>query len=653
MSSTVDSGPDSGLGDPALDELKEAMTATAAQLPSSPIDLQTAAIQQLQAAGIDEADWPFMLQQMAEADCAFYANQYLQGPPEPPYNGRFLIGEHHEEWSELIGQSDRLCVLAPRDHGKSFFFNLAYPIWMAEKYPGKEGFIFSKSQPQAEEILGKIADEIDSNPNLKHLRPASKARNWSSKKIRLANGHTIFARGYGTKVRGAHPWWIVVDDGLNDEDAYSEVVRKKNIDYFMTAVTNMIVPGGQIVVIGTPFHHLDLYGELERNEEYLFKRYVAWDEEKDAALWPERYNKERLARRRREIGVIRFQREFLCRPIGDESSLFPKRLFQGMPTENFQTRLGMPWQYWEKMGVTQRFIGVDFAMSTNVAADYTALFVVGLDKAGNRWIIDIVRDKGLGFQEQLSLINATAKKYNPQWIYCEKNAMQRIFGDELIRTSDLPIKNVHTGENKHSLEKGVPALRVLLENQKVRIPRGDGPSVQKTDEWTNEMHNLTFQNGKVISVGEHDDTAMAWYIAEQAIREGTFGFSFGEEDGDREAYQEVMAGLPMPDVDWIDDDEFYEEEMLDPNFVPGEMPRVGRPKQYGAQLVDPFGIEDGDKAMNKDVLLNARHRGRKRRKVEATPGRPPPGEEYENVKPKDGAPPASLFVIRSPWGGLS
>lgn len=629
-------------------------------------DLQEAALAQFASAGIDESEWPFLLQQMAEADCAFYANQYLQGPPEPPYHGRFLIGEHHEEWSELIEQSDRICVLAPRDHGKSFFFNLAYPIWMAEKHPGRDGFIFSKSQPQAEEILGKIADEIDSNPNLKHLRPSSKARNWSNKKIRLANGHTIFARGYGTKVRGAHPIWIVVDDGLNDEDAYSEVLRKKNINYFMTAVTNMIVPGGQIVVIGTPFHHQDLYGELERNEEYLFRRYIAWDEKTNTALWPERYSLERLMRRRREIGVIRFQREFLCRPIGDESSLFPKILFSQDPIDQRAVRLGpeafqvgektvQPWQWWEMHGVTQRFMGVDFAMSTNVAADYTCIFVLGLDKFGNRWVIDIVRDKGMGFQEQLSLINATARKYNPQWIYCEKNQMQRIFGDELIRTSDLPIKNVHTGDEKHSLEKGVPSLRVLLENQKLRIPRGDARSVEITDQWISEMHNLTFQNGKVISVGEHDDTVMAFYIAEQAIREGTFGFSFGEEEGDRAAYQEVMSGLPMPDIeDALPDEEFFAEEMLDPNFIMGERARVGRDKVYGAQLVDAFGIEDDDKAMGKDALLNARAKERKRkRKLEAVPGRPPPGEEYEAVKPQDGAPPAMAFVLNSPWRGFS
>ena len=88
--------------------------------------------------------------------------------------------------------------------------------------------------------------------------------------------------------------------------------------------------------------------------------------------------------------------------------------------------------------------------------------------------------------------------------------MQRIFGDELIRTSDLPIKKFHTGVQKHSLDKGVPSLRVLLENGKFRIPRGDARSVELTDIWIDEMRSFTWHDGKLASVGGHDDTVMAY-----------------------------------------------------------------------------------------------------------------------------------------------
>jgi phage terminase large subunit-like protein len=172
-------------------------------------------------------------------------------------------------------------------------------------------------------------------------------------------------------------------------------------------------------------------------------------------------------------------------------------------------------------------MGVDFAMSSTVQADYTVVWVMGTDKHGNRWIMDIRREKGLPFQNQLSLINEVAKLYQPGLVFLESNQMQRIFGDELIRTTDLPIKKFITGVQKNSLDKGVPSLRVLLENGKFRIPRGDKRSVELTNEWINEMRNFTWHDGKLQGVGSHDDLVMACWVCDQAIRQGAFSFDFG------------------------------------------------------------------------------------------------------------------------------
>jgi len=117
-------------------------------------------------------------------------------------------------------------------------------------------------------------------------------------------------------------------------------------------------------------------------------------------------------------------------------------------------------------------------------------------------------------------------------IFLEDNQMQRIFGDELIRTSDLPIHKFTTGVQKHSLDKGLPSLRVLLENRKFRIPRGDAHSVEMTDLWISEMQAMTWDKGKIVSVGAHDDLVMGNWICDQCIRHGGFQFSFGDDDYD-------------------------------------------------------------------------------------------------------------------------
>lgn len=504
--------------------------------PEASDDEMDARVERSVGFGLDDK-WDDMTIQMLRESCAFFAQEVLSGPPEPPYNGHFLIGDHHVEWDELVSKYKRLCILAPRDHGKTFFWDFAYPIWQAFKGPGV-GFIFSATQPQAERILEDIKSEIESNPRLQWLVPARKDK-WSSTSIRLANGHRIYARGFGTKVRGAHPHWIVVDDSLNDETAYSEMMRRKQIDYFYNAISNMLRPDGQMVVIGTPFHAEDLYGDLEKNSAYEFRRYQAVRSD-GTALWPERYNEARLTAKKEEIGSLRFAREFLCEPVFDDASLFPGYLFKGDPVEQMTLTLGMPLDFWEKMGV-QIFIGADFAMSSSVQADYTVIFVLGLDGFGNRWIVDIQRVKGLPYQEQLSLINTLGKKYQASLLYLESNQMQRIFGDELIRTTDLPIKKFVTGVQKNSLDKGVPSLRVLLENKKFRIPRGDKHSVEMTDIWINEMRSFTWVDGKLQGVGSHDDMVMACWIADQAVRQGAFGFSFGDEADMKGDLTETLA----------------------------------------------------------------------------------------------------------------
>jgi len=469
-------------------------------------------------------------QQMLLSSVAFLAHSILTGPNEPPYNGRFLVSDHHFSWDQLVEDHNRLCILSARDHGKSYFFDFAYPIRQAIKYPKECGFIFSATQSQAEEFLEIVKLEIESNPKLQYLVPKKKT-SWGSRKITLANGHRIYARGYGVRVRGAHPVWIVVDDGLNDETAYSETVRNKQNDYFFNAISNMVTPYGQIIVVGTPFHSSDLYGELKKNSQYHYAEYPAESnpgEEDNVILWTDRYSEERLRLKKEEIGTIRYGREFQVNPISDDMSLFPSYLFKGSPVEQFNVVLGLPLSYWSDKGM-EIYIGVDFAISSTVQADYTVIVILAVDDFGNRWIVDIFRDKGLPYQAQRSEINRFGRLYDPNLMCLEANQMQRIFGDELIRETDLPIHKYTTGKERNSLEHGIPELRVLLENGKLRIPRGDKDSIEKTDILINELKSMTFLEGKIQSVGAHDDTVLSLWLANQSVKIGGFDFSFGEE----------------------------------------------------------------------------------------------------------------------------
>lgn len=462
---------------------------------------------------------------LLRADLAYFAEEMLG----------MEISSHHDSWSQLIAKHQKLCIEAPRDHGKSFMFSFAYAIWRAyfnwipSSLVGSDfksvprisvGYIFSNTQDQAIKLLELVKHEIESNPKLAHLIPASKDV-WNKTEIMLSNGAIIRARGWGQSVRGAHPVWVVCDDCLNDETIYSEMMRNKQIDYFFSAVTPMVIPGGQLIVVGTPFHQEDLYQKLNENKAYTFSRFAALSDAGEP-LWPTRYSKEMLVRRKEEVGSTRFAREYLCLPISEDSSLFPERILSPCCDPQYEMPNSLTA---EDRRALRIFTGVDLAMSSTVGADYTVITTLGVDDQGNRWIVDIRRKRGLSMMDQLREIQDVYRTYRPTKILIEDNAFQRVFRDELVRNTDLPVEGFTThAHNKNSLERGVPSLQILFENRKFVLARKTQRDRDITDKLINELKCFTFVDGKLQGLGAHDDMVMSLWIANEAVN--SYGFSF-------------------------------------------------------------------------------------------------------------------------------
>jgi hypothetical protein len=447
------------------------------------------------------------------------------------------IMPHHEEWSNHVLKYNRLAINAARDHGKSYFFSFAYVIWriyyawlpnfpadLGKSIPKKPlGYIFSSTEDNAIHFLEEVKDELESNPRLQHLVPIRRNINWGKKEIVASNGVRVRARGWGVKVRGGHPVWAVVDDVLNDESIYSEIQRQKQIDYFYSALTPMVVPFGQIAVIGTPFHDEDLYGDLKKNSEYFFKSYPAIKED-GTALWPTRYSRPMLEQKKREIGSVRFTREYLTVPIADANSLFPEKVVR----ENFRDDLSLLTKADDNIhNEYEIYTGVDLALSANVGADYTVIFTIGVDKYKNRRIIDIRRFKGRGMTDQLREIEDVYRSFRPRKILIEDNQFQKVFADELVKNTDLPVEGfTTTAHHKNSLERGVPSLQILFENKKWMIPRKTDRDRRLMDEVIHELRCFTYIDGKLQGLGAHDDIVMAMWIANECALSSPFTFNF-------------------------------------------------------------------------------------------------------------------------------
>lgn len=460
-----------------------------------------------------------VLAPLIRASPLLFAQMCLKGPDTPPFHGRLLFSPAHFEWERAIVSQKRFSITAARGTGKSFVGTFIRALWFVATKPNGLFYIFSGTDSAAQRMLEDIRVEIEQNAKLRWLFPNGKGK-WASNLIRTSNGAQIGAKGMLTRTRGIHPDEISVDDGQTDEDMWSDVKRRKTKDFFFGTITNMLLPHGILGNLATPMAVDDLVYDLDQSPAYWSKTYPALDDN-NKSTWPEVYSTNFLLKLEKEIGAVRFARERRCRPVSNQSSLFPHSLFFESDMMVPQAKLGASSDYWRRMGIVDFYIGVDFALSTSVSADYWVLVVIGVDENKNRWIVDIDRGRGLSFSEQKARIVTAGRKYPSVVITCESNAFQAVAANELKRTSDLPIRSFTTSAQKHSLTEGLPSLRILLENGKFRFPRGDERSVDMIDLLIAEATNFTWVGGKATSIGGHDDTMMACYLCETGISKGT------------------------------------------------------------------------------------------------------------------------------------
>lgn len=461
----------------------------------------------------------------------------------------FQLSWHHLEWGDLVHRYNKLCINAARDHGKSYYFSNAYCAWKLYSYakpkntifsarPTKSnsnrGYLFSFSLQQSVDLMEILKGTIEGNDILKErLMPDSKNNGaWASTNIVCKNGARLTCKGFGSSVRGAHPYWIVVDDGLKDNVIYSALQRQKSIDYFHSVIMNMLVPGGQIIVVGTPFHASDLYGDLKSKSCFATDNKKGWFVIEYPAifpdgriLWPQRWSFADLMEKKVTQGNIIFSRENLCRPITNESSIFPLKVLERslVRMENYvlvRNRDDFPIRF------NKVVVGCDFAISANIGSDYTVFTTWGVDdETGERWLLNFYRENGKTFHEQMQVLRGINARFRPDSMVMEQNTFQQIFVQESDKQG-LPVVGHTTGIDKYDLKTGWPGLAIDFERGKIHIPIGDKYSQDVKDLIFSDLGSVAFTDKGLCSVSEHDDISSSFWLAKLAANLITTGFKY-------------------------------------------------------------------------------------------------------------------------------
>jgi predicted phage terminase large subunit-like protein len=286
----------------------------------------------------------------------------------------------------VAGKKHRLMVsLGPR-HGKSELISFWFPIWLLIRDPSTKIILCSYGADLAAHFGRRVRNFINEHGpefGLTLRKDTAASYRWE-----LDQGGGMVTAGVGGPIvgRGAHVF-IVDDIHKNREEASSDIVREKAIEWWQGTAIHRLEPGAPAVIVATRWHHDDLIGRLESLSNSGEGQ--TWDvinlpafagvddvlgREIGEPLWPERWDKKALLEIKK--GMTPF----------DWSAIF-----QGQPTPEDGGAIQRGWwRYYDNSTLPEKFdqmiMSWDLAFKDLKKSDYTVGQVWGR-KGANYYLL--------------------------------------------------------------------------------------------------------------------------------------------------------------------------------------------------------------------------------------------------------------------------
>lgn len=411
-----------------------------------------------------------------------------------------VLGSVHQEicawWTREDAKSHQI-LLMPRDHGKSRM--IAFRVaWHITKHPDCRILYISATANLAEKQLKFIKDILTSSiyrrywPEMVHEQE-SKREKWTNTEISVDHPKrkeegirdpTIFTGGLTTSLTGMHCDIAVMDDVVVFENAYTETGRE-SVSTQYSLLTSIMGSDERAWVCGTRYHPKDLYSELlEASEDIydenfeivgsdpiyeVFERAV--EDRGDGTgefLWPRQqrsdgkwfgFDAKILARKRGQyINKTQFRAQYYNDPNDMGDLRIERNKFQYYD-KKFLEYINGAWYYRDrKLNV---FASVDFAYSTSDRADYTAIAVIGMDRDGFIYVLDIDRFKTDKISEYFQHILDLYTKWDFRKLNAETTAAQVAIVRELKDRIRMNGMYMSIAEHKPTAKQGSKEERLM------------------------------------------------------------------------------------------------------------------------------------------------------------------------------------------------
>jgi len=409
-----------------------------------------------------------------------------------PWNHHLLIAEKLEAVER--GDIKRLIINCPPRHWKSRLASQEFPAWFLGKNPRKNIMLCSYSASLAEAFSRKTRDRVKNDEyreifdvNLKD--DSQSVKTWNTEDW----GWFISAWVWWAITWKGFDIWIIDDPISNREEAESEVIRNKVIDWYTSTFYTRQEKDAAMIVIQTRWHEWDLSGFLQDNMANGGEKWEILDlpaiSDKWEALWPEKYDVDKLEQIKQSIWPRDFNSLYQWQPFDETWGAFKKEMFQ----------------YYDYNAIKSRDLNIitfiDPAISLKESADYTAIVTIGQDSSNNIYVLDIWRQRAEP-DEIITNLFKIVDDWKPERVWIETVAYQKMLALEIKKQMQLRDKWFTLDEVKPMWEKEARIKSILQ-------PRYSNKNIYHNHNcWDLETELLRFPSAR------HDDISdsLSWAV---------------------------------------------------------------------------------------------------------------------------------------------
>ena len=368
---------------------------------------------------------------------------------------RYITAEHHKKMIDHIHNTHKTLILAPRGCGKTKICDMSHIAYKILNNPNERLLLLSDSHNHGTRFLNTIKAVLTTSPIVKEYYGDIIGSKWTDMEITTSlrtdesiTEASVTATGiYGSYVTSGHFTEIVCDDLITFENSASLLQRSRMEDRFKTTLLPTLLNNAPIRVIGTRYHFNDLYGFLIKTLKYetlLMPAIIDMGTLNERSIWEDQmplHSKvvngvkiKGLLEIKEDIGSLIFSLQFQNdTKLQESGSIFKWEWFQ---------------RYEETPPKLKIYQGIDLAISKKDTADFFVIVTIGIDPAGNIYVLDIYRQRGVSFNTQRELVIKKAEEFQPLKIGIEDNGYQAVLAQEVQRLTLLPIVPLPTSKDK-------------------------------------------------------------------------------------------------------------------------------------------------------------------------------------------------------------